>query len=275
MTLSIITINRNNAQGLKKTMQSVVSQTSKDLEYIIVDGASTDESVEVIKHFAEQRDIRWVSERDKGIYNAMNKGISMAQGEYVMILNSGDYLASPQVVDEMDKALKANNCPDILYGNMLKIWPDGKTQRDRQLRDDYSLFDFYNGTLNPDGTYIRRSLFAQYGPFDEGLKICSDWAWMLKTVGMNGVKPLHVDLDTLFFDMTGVSEGGERSRQTIRNERQQVLNQTLPAAVLEDYDRYATDILMMRRLHRHPWAFRWVRLIERILFKIEKRRPNS
>lgn len=275
MTLSIITINRNNAQGLKKTMQSVVSQTSKDLEYIIVDGASTDESVEVIKHFAEQRDIRWVSERDKGIYNAMNKGIGMAQGEYVMILNSGDYLASPQVVDVMDKALKANNCPDILYGNMLKIWPDGKTQRDRQLRDDYSLFDFYNGTLNPDGTYIRSSLFAQYGPFDESLKICSDWAWMLKTVGMNGVKPLHVDLDTLFFDMTGVSEGGERSRQTIRNERQQVLNQTLPAAVLEDYDRYATDILMMRRLRRHPWAFRWVRLIERILFKIEKWRPNS
>ena len=223
MTLSIITINRNNAHGLKKTMQSVVSQTSKDLEYIVVDGASTDESVEVIKHFAEQRDIRWVSKRDKGIYNAMNKGIGMAQGEYVMILNSGDYLASPQVVDEMDKG----------------------------------------------------SLFAQYGPFDESLKICSDWAWMLKTVGMNGVKPLHVDLDTLYFDMTGVSEGGERSRQTIRNERQQVLNQTLPAAVLEDYDRYATDILMMRRLRRHPWAFRWVRLIERILFKIEKRRPNS
>ena len=275
MTLSIITINRNNAQGLKKTMQSVVSQTSKDLEYIVVDGASTDESVEVIKHFAEQREIRWVSERDKGIYNAMNKGIGMAQGEYVMILNSGDYLASPQVVDEMGEALVANNRPDILYGNMLKIWPDGKTQRDHQLRDDYSLFDFYNGTLNPDGTYIRRSLFAQYGPFDESLKICSDWAWMLKTVGMNGVKPLHVDLDTLYFDMTGVSEGGERSRQTIRNERQQVLNQTLPTAVLEDYDRYATDILMMRRLHRHPWAFRWVRLIERILFKIEKRRPNS
>lgn len=275
MTLSIITINRNNAQGLKKTMQSVVSQTSKDLEYIVVDGASTDESVKVIKHFAEQRDIRWVSERDKGIYNAMNKGIGMAQGEYVMILNSGDYLASPQVVDEMGKTLVANNRPDILYGNMLKIWPDGKTQRDRQLRDDYSLFDFYNGTLNPDGTYIRRSLFAQYGPFDESLKICSDWAWMLKTVGMNGVKPLHVDLDTLYFDMTGVSEGGERSRQTIRNERQQVLNQTLPTAVLEDYDRYATDILMMRRLHRHPWAFRWVRLIERILFKLEKRRPNS
>lgn len=275
MRLSIITINRNNAAGLEKTMQSVVSQTNKDLEYIVVDGASTDESVEVIRRFAEQRAVRWVSERDNGIYNAMNKGIRMAQGEYIMILNSGDHLATPQVIEQMEQALIANNMPDILYGNMIKIWPDGKTLRDRQLQDDYSLFNFYQGTLNPDGTYIRRSLFEQFGPFDEGMKICSDWAWMLKTVGMNGVKPLHVNLDTLYFDMTGVSEGGERSQKTIQNERRQVLQQTLPAPVLKDYDRYADDILIMRRLHRHPWAFKLVRFVERCLFKLEKRRGNK
>ena len=275
MRLSIITINRNNAAGLEKTMQSVVSQTNKDLEYIVVDGASTDESVEVIRRFAEQRAVRWVSERDNGIYNAMNKGIRMAQGEYIMILNSGDHLATPQVIEQMEQALIANNMPDILYGNMIKIWPDGKTLRDRQLQDDYSLFYFYQGTLNPDGTYIRRSLFEQFGPFDEGMKICSDWAWMLKTVGMNGVKPLHVNLDTLYFDMTGVSEGGESSQKTIQNERRQVLQQTLPAPVLKDYDRYADDILIMRRLHRHPWAFKLVRFVERCLFKLEKRRGNK
>ena len=253
----------------------MVSQTNKDLEYIVVDGASTDESVEVIRRFAEQRAVRWVSERDNGIYNAMNKGIRMAQGEYIMILNSGDHLATPQVIEQMEQALIANNMPDILYGNMIKIWPDGKTLRDRQLQDDYSLFNFYQGTLNPDGTYIRRSLFEQFGPFDEGMKICSDWAWMLKTVGMNGVKPLHVNLDTLYFDMTGVSEGGERSQKTIQNERRQMLQQTLPAPVLKDYDRYADDILIMRRLHRHPWAFKLVRFVERCLFKLEKRRGNK
>ena len=270
MRLSIITINRNNAQGLEKTMQSVVGQTDPDFEYIVVDGASTDESVSVIRRFAEQRPIRWVSEPDKGIYNAMNKGIAMAEGEYVMILNSGDYLASPKVVGQMGQALHAHANPDILYGNMLKIWPDGKTYRDHQLREDYSLFDFYHGTLNPDGTYIRRSLFGQFGPFNESLKICSDWEWMLKAVALGGTKPVHTDIDALYFDMTGVSEGGARSRQTIRNERRQVLHQSLPAAVLDDYDRYGSDILIMRRLHRHPWAFKLVRLIERCLFKIEK-----
>lgn len=270
MKLSIITINRNNAQGLKKTMQSVVEQTSNDIEYIVVDGASTDESVDIIKSFADQRLIRWVSERDNGIYNAMNKGIGMAQGEYVMILNSGDYLATPQVIEQMNEKLVDKGQPDILYGNMIKIWPDGKTRRDYQLSVNYSLFDFYQSTLNPDGTYIRRSLFQQFGPFDETMKICSDWAWMLKTIGLGGVKPSRVNIDTLYFDMTGVSESGERSRQTIQRERRQVLQQTLPAPVLADYDRFAADITLMRRIHRHPWAFRLVRFLERCLFKYEK-----
>ena len=270
MKLSIITINRNNAQGLKKTMQSVVEQTSNDIEYIVVDGASTDESVDIIKSFADQRLIRWVSERDNGIYNAMNKGIGMAQGEYVMILNSGDYLATPRVIEQMNEKLVAKGQPDILYGNMIKIWPDGKTRRDYQLSVNYSLFDFYQSTLNPDGTYIRRSLFQQFGPFDETMKICSDWAWMLKTIGLGGVKPSRVNIDTLYFDMTGVSESGERSRQTIQRERRQVLQQSLPAPVLADYDRFAADITLMRRIHRHPWAFRLVRFLERCLFKYER-----
>ena len=270
MKLSIITINRNNAQGLQKTMQSVVEQTSNNIEYIVVDGASTDESVDIIKRCADQRLIRWVSERDNGIYNAMNKGIGMAQGEYVMMLNSGDYLATPQVVEQMNEKLIAKGQPDILYGNMIKIWPDGKTRRDYQLSVNYSFFDFYQSTLNPDGTYIRRSLFQQFGPFDETMKICSDWAWMLKTIGLGGVKPSRVNIDTLYFDMTGVSESGERSRQTIQRERRQVLQQTLPAPVLADYDRFAADITLMRRIHRHPWAFRLDRFLERCLFKYEK-----
>ena len=274
MKLSIITINRNNAQGLQKTMQSVVGQTSNDMEYIVVDGASTDESVSIIKRYADQRPVHWVSERDTGIYNAMNKGIRMAQGDYVMILNSGDYLTTPQVIERMNEKLIANGQPDILYGNMIKIWPDGKTRRDYQLSTNYSLFDFYHSTLNPDGTYIRRSLFEQFGPFDEKMKICSDWAWMLKTIGLGGVKPLHVNIDTLYFDMTGVSESGDSSRQTIQSERRQVLQQTLPAPVLADYDRYANDITLTRRLHRHPWAFRLVRFLERCLFKYEKWRAK-
>ena len=98
--LSIITINRNNAEGLRKTIESVLSQDVSDktqVEYIIIDGASTDESVEVIKSFENNQSnklqiTKWISEPDTGIYNAMNKGIKMATGEYCLFLNSGDYI---------------------------------------------------------------------------------------------------------------------------------------------------------------------------------------
>ena len=97
--LTIITINLNNAAGLEQTMQSVLSRTRQDIEYVVVDGASTDGSVEVVRHFADLfgERMKWVSEPDAGIYNAMNKGIRMAAGEYLQFLNSGDYLAADDV----------------------------------------------------------------------------------------------------------------------------------------------------------------------------------
>ena len=111
MILSIITINYNNAQGLGKTLNSVLTQTNTQFEHVIVDGASTDNSVEIIQHYekdAAARGIKvvWVSEKDKGIYNAMNKGIKMASGEYCQFLNSGDILSCDEVVQVMYNYLK-------------------------------------------------------------------------------------------------------------------------------------------------------------------------
>lgn len=272
MKLSIITINWNNCAGLSKTLNTVIDQTTSDFEYIVVDGGSTDGSVDLIKQKAQLRPILWTSERDKGIYNGMNKGIQRASGDYIMILNSGDYLAADDVIERMLSLIESLPNKDIIYGNILKRWPDGHTIRDRQLQGEPSLFDFYTGTLNPDGTLISRSLFQQYGYFNEDLKICSDWAWFLNVVGMNGTKVSHVDIDTIFFDMTGVSEGGDKSRAIIQQERSQVLSSTLPASVLKDYQRYESDLRIMRRLHRHGWAIRIVRLIERVCFKFEKKK---
>ena len=112
MKLSIITINYNNAEGLRKTMESVLAQTYTEIEYIIVDGASTDGSVDVIRELATRPTIKWVSEKDTGIYNAMNKGIRMATGEYIQILNSGDILAADDVTERMMAALAAQ-CAEI------------------------------------------------------------------------------------------------------------------------------------------------------------------
>lgn len=269
MRLSIITINRNNAAGLEKTLQSVALQTFKEFEYIIIDGASTDGSVEVVKlHEPEFAHLKWVSEPDKGIYNAMNKGIRMASGDYIQILNSADCLATDDVTEQMLVALEKADYPSILYGNMVKCFPDGHRMVDKNFAgQEITMLGMYTGTLNHDPTYIRRDLFAKYGFYDESLKIVSDWKWYLQAIVLGNEKPKYVDLDVTLFDMTGISES---NKELDRIERKQVLTQLFPEAVLKDYEQYAFPIEQIRRLQRHPWSYKMVWFLERCLFKLEK-----
>ena len=271
MKLSIITINRNNAFGLEKTMQSVAAQTYKEFEYIVVDGDSTDGSVEIVKRYESQFDhLKWVSEPDTGIYNAMNKGIRMASGDYIQILNSADGLAAPDVTEHMLAALEKAGYPSIFYGNMVKCFPDGRRLVDKSFAGrEITMLDMYTGTLNHDPVYIRRDLFEKYGFYDESLKIVSDWKWYLQAIILGGEKPQYVDMDVTLFDMTGISEDA-KSKAVIREERAKVLEALVSSAYLLDYQRYADDIHLMQRVHRHPWAFKLVYLMERALFKVEK-----
>lgn len=273
MKLSIITINRNNAEGLEKTMKSVTSQTCKEFEYVVVDGASNDDSVEVIKRLAPQfgERLKWVSEPDNGIYNAMNKGMRMASGDYFQILNSADCLASNDVVERMLAELKRQNNPSILYGNMIKCFPDGHKLIDKCFAgQEITMLGMYTGTLNHNPAYIHRDLFDKYGYYDENLKIVSDWKWYLQSIIIGGEKPQYVDLDVTLFDMTGISENSV-SKEKIKQERKAVLDELVPSAFLADYERYSDDIYMMRRIRRHKWTYKLIWFIERCLFKVEKR----
>lgn len=274
MKLSIITINRNNAAGLEKTMLSVAAQTCKEIEYIVVDGASTDESVEVVKKLEPQfAHLRWVSEPDSGIYDAMNKGIRMASGYYIQILNSGDCLAAAAVTERMLQALAEKGNPTILYGNMVKCFPDKRPRVDKGMEGEaITMFHFYTGTLNHDPTYIRRDLFEKYGYYDVSLKIVSDWKWFMQAIVMGGEKPEYVDINVTLFDMTGVSES---NTALVKEEREQVLRQLFPEAVLADYERYGDPIDRCRRLKRHPWAWKLTCFVERVLFKLEKRKDKT
>lgn len=271
MRLSIITINRNNAAGLEKTMRSVAAQTAKEFEYIVIDGASTDESVAVIESLkTEFACLKWVSEPDKGIYNAMNKGIRMSSGDYIQILNSADCLASEHVIERMLAEVGKLGNPSIVYGNMIKCFPDGKMIEDKCFAgQEITMLGMYIGTLNHDPAYISRDLFEKYGYYDESLKIVSDWKWYLQAIILGGEKPKYVDLDVTLFDMTGISENAN-SKLMIREERQQVLDELVPSVYLRDYQQYADDIYLMRRIHRHPWVYKLVWFAERCLFKMEK-----
>lgn len=275
MRITIITINRNNAVGLEKTLQSVATQTFKEFEYIIIDGASTDGSVEVIKKYrSHYAHLKWISEPDSGIYNAMNKGIRMASGEYIQILNSADCLAASDVTGRMLAALEKAGNPSIFYGNMVKCFPDGNSIVDKSFAgQEITMLGMYTGTLNHDPAYIRRDLFKKYGYYDESLKIVADWKWYLQAIILGGEKPQYTDVDVTLFDMMGISE---TNKELDKAERKQVLEQLFPDAVLADYEKYAFPIEQIKRLKQHPWAYKLVWFLERCLFKMEKaKRKNT
>lgn len=285
MRLSIVTINYNNAEGLKKTLASVAAQSYRDIEHIIIDAASTDGSVEVIKEYAQRvnseegrvNSVVWSSEPDKGIYDGMNKGIRKATGDYIQILNSGDILASDDVTARMVAALTDQKI-GILYGNMIRDYGNGmlskdvclgdraKSRESRALEVEWTMDDFIKGTVNHDPTYIHRSLYEKYGLYDENLKICSDWKWFVNAVVFGGEKLYYVPIDVTIFDTTGISETNLEFRE---KERHTELEKMLPAAILKDYDRYHFPIEQYKRLKKyHLWGL--VYFLERVFFKLEK-----
>ena len=274
MNLTIITINRNNASGLEKTIRSVLAQTETDFEYVIVDGASSDGSVDIIKQYDKRFNgrMRWISEPDAGIYNAMNKGIEMAEGSYLEFLNSGDSLASKDVVRKMYDALERNDNPAILYGNMLKEMRDGTIVRDKCFAGQGITFlGFYIGTLNHSPAFIRKELFDKYGRYDESFRIVSDWKWYMQAIIFGRENPVYLDLDVTSFDMNGISE---TNKDLDRMERRRVLEEQINPAFLADYDKWSFPIDQMKRLKRHPWAYNLVWFLERCLFKWEKWRNS-
>lgn len=231
MKLSIITINRNNADGLIKTLNSVARQTWHNFEHIIIDGASTDTSVDIIQRYASEEHpypVIWVSEPDKGIYNAMNKGILKANGEYCFFLNSGDYL-----IDEtrFEDFLRNPFSEDIVYG-FLKFDRDGILE-DGCSPKDVSLLTFIEGTIHHTGNaFIRKDAFERWGLYDESLKIVSDWKWFLQAIGLSTATVQYIDMCLSIFDCNGISE---TQGAMMDAERREVLEAVVPNRILQGY----------------------------------------
>lgn len=283
MLLSIITINYNNALGLRKTVESVLTQSIHDFEYIVVDGASTDGSVEYLSNNCQLSTVncKFISEADKGIYHAMNKGIRMASGEYVHFLNSGDWLVDNFVVENMLKLLKSQSSIidygtkaieglyplDILVGNVITVRPDGKVRYGKNNTSQPTALTFYWGTIEHTSAYIRRALFDTIGMYDEQLKIVSDWKWYLDAVVNHSVKVAFADMYVSYFDSTGISS---MNKLLDKQERRKVLEDALPAAILADYDKYHFAIEQHERIKKHFLLNMCYYLIERVIFKFEK-----
>lgn len=222
MKYSIITINFNNRDGLRKTIESVVNQIYKDFEYIIIDGGSTDGSVEVIKEYADKIDY-WVSEPDKGIYNAMNKGILQAHGEYLNFMNSGDCFYSENTLNEVFSYLVV----DIVFGKAYII----QTGTYISPRAPMSLYNFCIYGFNHQATFYKSVLFENY-LYDEALQLLSDWKFTVNSVVFNQCSYNCVDLLVAKYDISGLSS---RNKSLAKEEQFQILSSILPSGIYMDY----------------------------------------
>ena len=213
--LSIITVNLNNLEGLKLTMQSVFEQTWQEFEYIIIDGGSTDGSREYIEEHSKKIHY-WVSEPDNGIYNAMNKGVLNAHGEYLLFLNSGDHFYQNK---SLENAL-IDLTKDIVYFDMFIV--EKQSRYKKEYPDKLTFSYFTKDTLPHQGSFIKSQLFNTYGLYDESLEISSDWKFFIKTICMFYVSHKKVNrvLSTHYLD--GISAQVD-SLSIIQQERADVL----------------------------------------------------
>lgn len=219
MKLSIITINYNNRSGLQKTADSVVSQTFKDFEWIVIDGGSSDGSRDLIE--LHKNDITyWVSEPDNGIYNAMNKGVARANGDYCLFLNSGDRLHNMDVISTVFPILDGT---DFISGDEWHVdagYSYYKTNKNPNQVSDYHMLV---GILWHQCTFIRTQLLKEH-PYDESLKIAADWEEMFYEFIFNKRSYKHIDIIVSDFVVGGASE---KDWNLLCSEREMVRNKYL------------------------------------------------
>lgn len=244
MKLSIITINFNDAQGLEKTIQSVISQTYNDFEYIVVDGASKDGSVDVINKYSDKL-THWVSEPDTGIYNAMNKGTRMASGEYCLYLNSGDFLAGSDV---LEKAFSNNFTEDIVSCTCFSF--DEKHEWLKFPPTNVSLFTFIGGSLPHPTTFIKRGLINRLGGYKEEYRIMSDWCFFLDAMIIHKSSYRTLDIVLSKFNCFGISS----TTACIETAKSRAYMKELFPRIMEDYHPYNDEavynVLQWMQKHR-------------------------
>ena len=214
MKLSIITVNLNNLEGLKKTYDSVVSQTFTDYEWLVIDGGSTDGSREFIEQH-QDKFAYWCSEPDKGIYNAMNKGIIHAQGEYLNFMNSGDCLACEET---LARVLVPNHTEDIIYGVTVNNHRNGSVIRPPK-KGQIHWYELYPIAIHHQSAFMRKELFQKVGLYDEELKIASDARWFAMAILHHKATYKYIPVKIAIFEGGGISASAvsseERTKQKI------------------------------------------------------------
>lgn len=241
--LSIITINYNDFGGLQKTFDSVFEQSCSDFEYIIIDGGSSDGSKSLIENHANKF-VYWVSEKDKGIYDAMNKGIKVAKGEYLLFLNSGDTLYDLDVLDDF---FKMNFKEDIIYGNVYME----NNQYTRKYPETITFRFLFEQAFCHQAMFFKKNLFENNGLFNTDFKIVADWLFYSIAIVNNNASTKYFDRTISNFNEEGLSS---LNGQAGSNERLEAINTY--------FSLYKEDYHLLSKAERRLYEYKSSRLVE-------------
>lgn len=249
MKLSIITINFNDKTGLEKTINSIINQTWANFEFIVIDGASTDGSKEILEKYQNQISY-WISEPDKGVYNAMNKGIRIAKGEYLIFMNSGDSFVHPTILEKISTQLEAS--ADIIYGDAIFIANNIETIINFPKKLTFSFF--YENSLCHQSTFLHKRLFLD-NQYNEHFKIVSDWEFNIKNICLYGKSYKHIDEVICYYDLNGISS----TQKTLDLEERNKVYEIYFSTFIDDYnnlkllrDKRIKDIIYIKQFSI-PW----------------------
>ncbi|WP_205944002.1 glycosyltransferase family 2 protein [Pedobacter xixiisoli] len=248
--LTIISINYNSKNGLQKTIESVIKQSWKDFEYIVIDGGSTDGSLEVVKNYQDYINYD-ISEPDNGVFNAMNKGAKAANGDYLLFLNSGDILHNDESLSKLVAQMMQKSDSDIYYTNLLLADLENDTERIHQCPNHLTLTYFTGSFIGHPASLIKRTVFNTMGGYSEDYHIISDWLFFVKAF-LAGYTFQYIDMILSTFFLDGVSSNGnaqhaEEVKRVYQNELSFI----------------ASDMKSLRKVNTRPYRF-----MEKLLSKI-------
>lgn len=218
MKISIITATYNSGLTLRDTIRSVLSQSYPDIEYIIIDGGSKDNTLEIINEYKDKIS-KVISEPDKGIYDAMNKGIHMATGDIVGILNSDDFFTSTDVIENTAKAFESNDI-DAVFGDIHFVKPDNLNRPVRHYSSSIfrpALFRFGFMPAHPS-FYVKRTCYEKYGLYDLNYKIASDYDLLIRFLYVNRIAYKYLNMDFVTMRVGGASTENVKSRVVLNKE---------------------------------------------------------
>ena len=246
MKVSIITSVYSNREMIAEAIESVLSQTYDDIEYIIVDGGSTDGTVEIIRKY-EDKITTFVSEPDKGIYDGLNKGIGLATGDIVGFLHSDDLYENAEVIAKVVQLFESGGC-DSLYGDLVYVNKEDTSKVFRHWKSgEFTPLKLKRGWMPPHPTFfVKREVYERYGVFDLNFRIAADYDFMLRVLGKHGISTCY--LPVVLYKMRVGGESNKSVRNIMRKSKEDL-------KALKNNKVGGASTLLMKNLSKIPQFF--------------------